>query len=331
MSRTRTSALAAALVAAALTVITPATSHAAGKKITVQWPASSQVVVDTPTALTGKVKDRGRVRRPVLVEQKFADGWADVHRTRTRADGTWSAPLPTTWHYNTPVRVTAPAFRGHPAAASATKRIAVVPNYQPLGPKNAWVADKDFGTNRVRWNPCKPITYRLNLTAAPAGAAAAVQHGMTLLHQATGITFKNKGATAAVPWPSRAVTAKRNKDTDIVIAWAHPSQTTQPFGPGVAVAWGGSMKGVWARDAKGKLVRPTHGGVVIDANTPVDYAGNVHLVMHEVGHVLGLDHAEDRGQHMVSGFGFLLPLQWGAGDLTGLAQAGRQAGCVTDQ
>ncbi len=53
--------------------------------------------------------------------------------------------------------------------------------------------------------------------------------------------------------------------------------------------------------------------------------GNV--VLHELGHLLGLDHSEHPGEVMHAtvdqGAG-----DWGPGDLAGLAHLGREAGCL---
>ena len=51
------------------------------------------------------------------------------------------------------------------------------------------------------------------------------------------------------------------------------------------------------------------------------------VLMHELGHLVGLDHVADRSQMMfatVTG----KPAAWADGDLAGLRQVGRTAGCL---
>jgi hypothetical protein len=79
------------------------------------------------------------------------------------------------------------------------------------------------------------------------------------------------------------------------------------------------------------------GAVVIDpsntSNLLASYGAGTslgELLLHELGHVVGLGHTSDRAQVM---FPDILPLgtaAYGAGDLTGLRQLGRAAGCLAE-
>ena len=51
----------------------------------------------------------------------------------------------------------------------------------------------------VRWNPCEPIHYVVNLGAAPAGSLQDVQDAVLRLSSATGIAFTYDGLTDEVP------------------------------------------------------------------------------------------------------------------------------------
>ena len=62
------------------------------------------------------------------------------------------------------------------------------------------------------------------------------------------------------------------------------------------------------------------------------YDGTVRLLMHEIGHAMGLGHGTDAAQIMEAHSDLEnLPTQWGAGDLAGLAKLGLQQGCVQAQ
>ena len=51
------------------------------------------------------------------------------------------------------------------------------------------------------------------------------------------------------------------------------------------------------------------------------------VVLHEWGHVMGLDHVDERGQLMHEAGGGVTDL--GPGDLEGLRRLGRSQGCLT--
>ncbi len=52
------------------------------------------------------------------------------------------------------------------------------------------------------------------------------------------------------------------------------------------------------------------------------------LVQHELAHVAGLDHVQDRGQIMYPSISDRSPDGYAAGDRAGLAQLGAQGGCL---
>jgi hypothetical protein len=53
-------------------------------------------------------------------------------------------------------------------------------------------------------------------------------------------------------------------------------------------------------------------------------------MVHELGHVAGLDHVQDRGQVMYPSISSQSPDGYGAGDRSGLAELGAQAGCLRE-
>ncbi|MEP6759324.1 MAG: hypothetical protein ABJB55_09015 [Actinomycetota bacterium] len=48
----------------------------------------------------------------------------------------------------------------------------------------------------VRWNPCEPIEYQVNLLHAPRGARAAIETAIAQTSKATGLTFVFDGTTS---------------------------------------------------------------------------------------------------------------------------------------
>ena len=111
----------------------------------------------------------------------------------------------------------------------------------------------------------------------------------------------------------------------VVVAWARPSDTDL-FTSG-SIGEGGST---WS-GFPGHEVYVT-GLVVLDATqndrlTP-GFGGRSlgAVLMHELGHVVGLDHVPDQTQLMYANVTDK-PAAWGAGDLAGLQLVGRQQGC----
>jgi hypothetical protein len=66
------------------------------------------------------------------------------------------------------------------------------------------------------------------------------------------------------------------------------------------------------------LVRPGFGPGLTRGN----------LVQHELAHVIGLDHVQDRAQVMFPSISDRSPDGYGSGDRAGLAQLGAQGGCL---
>ena len=85
------------------------------------------------------------------------------------------------------------------------------------------------------------------------------------------------------------------------------------------------------------LVRSAYvsGEVVFDTVQPVLAAGfgpgltRGNLVLHELGHVVGLDHVADRTQLMNAAIHEASPNGYATGDLAGLSLLGARQGCMS--
>ncbi len=197
----------------------------------------------------------------------------------------------------------------------------------------------------LRWDPCQPaVTYRVNVAAASSRAAgrasalADVRKAFTVLARATGITFRYLGTTDLVP--SGAGWADRLGDAEIVVAWvdrgAHRSTLLGREGNGYAAGTGGYSYKVWQYPATAAPKAAIGRGYVVlnaadnAAFAPGFGAGTTRglLLLHELGHAVGLKHVTRSSQVM---YPVLLPKRtaaYGSGDLAGLAREGRSAGCI---
>ncbi len=189
----------------------------------------------------------------------------------------------------------------------------------------------------TRWNPCQSIRYKLNLRHAPKGALADVRTALARTSAATGLTYVYAGTTTTIP--SRASIAKVDPAHPLlVIAWAAPGRGTghSELLPSSAAGVGGSVSVWWtSRDGVAHPPRIVGGYLVVNSRLNARLPGGFStrtsgtrggLLLHELGHTVGLDHTDDPSQLMyptLVRYG-----TWGAGDLAGLRRVGRAAGCL---
>lgn len=180
----------------------------------------------------------------------------------------------------------------------------------------------------VRYDPCRPLRYVFTPEHAPAGAAEDVAAAARLVAAATGIDIVYAGTTnEAVGADRPAFQPRRYGDrwAPILIGWMpHDSAIFDLDSVGVA--------GSEARqNTRGRPVFVS-GAIVLNGAEQLANgfgAGRTwgKVLLHEWGHVLGLDHVEDPAQVMNPDL-VSSPATWGTGDLAGLRALGRAAGCL---
>ncbi len=227
-----------------------------------------------------------------------------------------------------------------PAPASAGVR-------SPSGNASAFALQRmaEAPSARGRWDPCTVIGYRVNRSLAGPGAVRDLREAVRRLSAATGLTFAYRGRTRLVPqadWGRDDYPA----DTQVIVAWVHPSRTTlwpegaySVDGQDVVAGTGGAWH-VHATDSSGRLWgRYTRGFVLLNAGVtlPAGFAAvgpsgsRGREIMHELGHLVGLDHPRlaDPDQVMFPEL-TRRPARWGSGDLAGLRLVGATGGCLHD-
>lgn len=189
----------------------------------------------------------------------------------------------------------------------------------------------------LRWNPCQTITYRVNVAAVPRATRARVlaetRSAVSRLSTATGLRFRYRGTTSEVP---RSGSMTR-QSAELIIAVTTPARTNFPIG-GSAIGYGGRVWYWWSRTSGSSTVYGaaiTRGFVVLDVAAlrrlrPGFAAGQSqgNLLLHELGHAVGLDHAARRSSLMYPQLLTSAPNGYAAGDRAGLLRVGRRAGCI---
>ena len=265
----------------------------------------------------GRITLQGRIApvgstAPLAVEQRLGSGaWQPLGTVPVAADGTFSLALGPRSRLGTwTVRATHPAEGAFVAGAGeATAKVTVT----GVGKRTAWHPIAGTKKAPARWGTCR-IRYEVNQRRMPANGLADLREAMRRVTLATGITFRYRGRTAVVPQGSYGGPGL-NK---IVVAWAPPARSGGLLVDGVGGVGGTSRTSS----------RLLSGYVLMNSDyaskaEPGFGAGQPHglVLMHELGHVVGLDHATDQKQIMAAGSP-LPAAVWGAADLNGLRHVG---------
>lgn len=180
----------------------------------------------------------------------------------------------------------------------------------------------------VRFDPCSPVSYVVNTTNAPRGAVEDVRAAVAKTSVATGIEFIFEGRTNEPVRVDRPLVQEERygrRWSPILVAWSPQDPALfREHSAGVAT-------NSYAANDAGRLVYVT-GIVVMNAShelSPGFGAGRTwgKVILHELGHVVGLDHVEDPAEVMNPSL-VSSPANWGVGDLAGLRRLGSLAGCV---
>ncbi|KIS28714.1 peptidase M10A and M12B matrixin and adamalysin [Arthrobacter sp. SPG23] len=193
-----------------------------------------------------------------------------------------------------------------------------------------FLATNDDGTP-VGYSPCRPLHYVVNAGLAPAGAENLVEDAIGTISRATGIRFINDGPTAEAPAEERDPYQPETygeRWAPLLIAWTTPEAA--PKLKGQVIGTGGSTH--YSFDGGPKTF--VTGSLDLDApqiagelERPQGSAYATAVILHELSHVMGLEHVDDPRQLMYPEIG--APDGLAAGDLNGLYQLGR-TGCRKD-
>ena len=193
-----------------------------------------------------------------------------------------------------------------------------------------FLARQSDGKTPVAYDRCRAIHYVIRQQGEPPGTDPIVFTAVERVSQATGLHFVFDGTTSEAPSnqrPDQQLARYGTRWAPVLISWSTAKES-----PGLAKAEvlgvGGShsvtapsgarvlVTGAVTLDSEklGKILKQPDGDQVVRA-----------VVLHELGHVVGLDHVDAKSQLMFKRIQHGMT-DFGAGDLTGLAALGR-GGC----
>jgi Matrixin len=211
---------------------------------------------------------------------------------------------------------------GHPAAVSTDST------------RFTFIARQSDKESPVAYDPCRPIHYVTNPRTVPPNGERMVTDALAAISEATGLVFIDDGATDEEPDQNRAA-FQRSRYGDrwapVLIAWSDPSRSPDLNKDVIGQA--------------GSLYVDTHDTNPLDRRTKVYITGMLALdgpsfasiqprdgvkaqdigravILHELGHLVGLDHVEDPTQVMYPSTSYKVT-SLAPGDLNGLAKLGR--------
>jgi len=177
---------------------------------------------------------------------------------------------------------------------------------------------------------CRAVHYVLNPTLSPPSALRDIQQAARRVSEVSGLGFVYDGQTGERPTRARSnlqFDGVTSAPLPVLVAWA-ASNDASIWRGGQFSAYGLATAAAWD-EASGTL---TGGWVYLNAGIQLpsgfaDHASWGGVLMHEFGHLLGLNHAQGRDEMMYPDVTITGPAQWGPLDRFLLREAGERLGC----
>lgn len=228
------------------------------------------------------------------------------------------------------------AMADEAAAATPAPAPEVTRNAEPLGtPAPApegnggyrFMRTQDDRSQRpVAFDPCRKLHYVIRPDNAPGVGMVILRDALLELSRVTGLALVDDGLTAEMPAdnrPERDVARYGDRWSPVLIAWSDPKES-----PDLAGYISGFAGGNPTHSGAPGSLRYVTGQVVLDApdfrrilSRPGGRTDARGIILHELGHLAGLNHVADRRQLMFSESGHRG--EYGDGDLRGLNALGR--------
>lgn len=275
--------------------------------------------------LGGGAKITGQTSQPsahVVLELRTRNGAVRLASARAKKNGQFVIKAPTNWVGKRKVRI---------AATTATHEGSVKGSYTVKSKHRALGKSKHHKLFGWRHNPCQTLTYKVRTKHLPKGAMKDIHTAFRMISEATGMKFRYDGRSKDIPWGKKSKLARGYGKANFLVGYATPTEVPLLMPPvgGVGGAVGYDQQ---PKDSLGIAVE-SH----VALNTqwakrlPKGFNGGYSrgfLILHELGHAVGLEHAHKPHQVMGYNNSLVKHARLGKGDLAGLRKIGLDRGCV---
>ncbi|MEO9325005.1 matrixin family metalloprotease [Nocardioides sp. C4-1] len=179
---------------------------------------------------------------------------------------------------------------------------------------HAYLAADPFSGDPVTWSSCAPIRFVVNPDGAPNGWRSTLEESLDAVSAATGLEMVIEGETGERPGDDRFTALNRPKP--VLVSWATAEEVPELDGDTVGLA--GPFRGAGDVYVTGTVTLdgPDFQNMTFRGELDLQKA----VIMHELGHLVGLDHVDDDRQLMYPTTTF--QDSFGEGDLEGLRELG---------
>jgi hypothetical protein len=192
-----------------------------------------------------------------------------------------------------------------PPAGVGSSPNRLLPVVQPPAGTGGYVIVEHTGQGAaITYDPCRPIHYVIRDLNTPRNGDRLVREAIAAVSAATGLVFVDDGASSETPTKDRPAFQPDRygpRWAPVLIAWTNPQEA--PDLRGDTTGTGGSQSVTVTVGSNSETAYVT-GSVDLDApqlrqiESDEGTAGVRAVVEHELGHVVGLDHVQDKNQLM---------------------------------
>ena len=207
------------------------------------------------------------------------------------------------------------------------------------GPFAVWGRNADGGP--IRWDPCEPIQVVINPDGGPEGWIDDLEEALRRVEEATVLAFDIVGTTPERPRADRSLISARDGRggwAPVLIARVSPGDTDLDMshadrGLAIPVAVGTTQHRTFVTGQVVFNTQRAHSGTHTSGHDRITtgWDDRSHswgaTILHEIMHLVGLDHVDDPGELMYGppGEG---SIELGPGDQAGLAYVAGDADCL---